>query len=170
MRCLVSMAVLIALGVCPALAAQFYEYTDKNGNVVITDSPPLGTDAREKQVREERIFRSNRAEKDYPVYEHKETRGRESRKEQPRKKDYSGVSVVMYMADWCGYCKKAREYISSLGADLTEYDIDKDKSRKDELRERTGGSTAVPLIDIDGTIIRGYNPTAIKAALDRSVR
>ncbi len=57
----------------------------------------------------------------------------------------------------------------SLGVDLVEYDIDKDKSKRDEMR-RKGGGTGVPLIDIEGTLIRGYNPGAIKAALDQSAR
>ena len=76
----------------------------------------------------------------------------------------------MYMTDWCGYCKKAREYIRSLGADLVEYNIDKDKSKRDEMRQKTGGGSGVPVIDIEGTIIRGYNQGAIKASLDRSAR
>ncbi len=75
----------------------------------------------------------------------------------------------MYMTDWCGYCKQARQYIRSLGAGLIEHNIDKDKSKKDEMVKKSGGSQAVPLIDISGTIIRGYSQSAIKAALDRSV-
>ncbi len=57
----------------------------------------------------------------------------------------------------------------SLGVDLTEYNIDKDKSRRDELHQKVPGS-GIPVIDIEGTIIRGYNPEAIKAALDRNAR
>jgi mycoredoxin len=78
------------------------------------------------------------------------------------------VSVVMYMTDWCGYCKQAWQYIRSLGADLTEYNIDRDQDRKEEMKKKSGGSTSVPLIDIDGTVIRGFSQAAIKAALDRS--
>jgi hypothetical protein len=36
------------------------------------------------------------------------------------------------------------------------------------MKKKSGGSSSVPLIDIDGTIIRGYSQSAIKAALDRS--
>jgi glutaredoxin len=161
--------VLIAFAAGPVLAGQFYEYTDKSGNVNITDSPPLDAGAREKQVKEEGVYRSNRAEKDYTISESRETADGRSGRRGHQKRDYSRVSVVMYKAEWCGYCKKAREYIRSLGADLIEYDIDKDKSRRDELREKTG-STSIPLIDIEGTIIRGYNAVAIKAALDRSAK
>jgi glutaredoxin len=78
------------------------------------------------------------------------------------------VTVELYMTDWCGYCKKAREYVRSLGANLIEYNIDRDAGRKDELRKKSNGGTSVPLIDINGTIIRGYNPQAIRAALERS--
>jgi glutaredoxin len=74
----------------------------------------------------------------------------------------------MYMTDWGGYCKKARQYINSLGAGLIEYNIDRDQSRKDEMKKKSGGSTSIPLLDIDGTIIRGYSEASIKAALDRS--
>ncbi len=57
----------------------------------------------------------------------------------------------------------------SLGVDFVEYNIDKDKGRRDELKQKTG-RTSVPVIDIEGTLIRGYNPEAITAALDRSAR
>ncbi len=58
----------------------------------------------------------------------------------------------------------------SLGVDPVEYNIDRDKGRREELRQKTGGGTGVPLIDIEGTLIRGYNPDAIQAALDRHAR
>jgi len=57
----------------------------------------------------------------------------------------------------------------SLDVDFQEYNIEKDSSRRDEMRRKSGG-TGVPVIDIDGTIVRGYNPEAIKAALDRAAR
>jgi len=57
----------------------------------------------------------------------------------------------------------------SLGVDLVEYNIDKDSGRRDEMRRKSGG-TGVPVIDIEGTIIRGYSASAIKAALDQNAR
>ncbi len=57
----------------------------------------------------------------------------------------------------------------SIGVDFVEYNIDKDKSKREELQQKTG-RTSVPVIDVDGTLIRGYNPEAIQAALDRSAR
>ena len=57
----------------------------------------------------------------------------------------------------------------SLGVYAVEYNIDKDKDKKDEMRRRSGG-TSIPVIDIDGRILRGFSPEAIRAALDQSAR
>jgi glutaredoxin len=71
------------------------------------------------------------------------------------------------MTSWCGYCRKARAYIYSLGVNLIEYNIEKDVSKREEMLRKSGGSTGVPLIDVEGIIIRGYNPEAIKAAVEK---
>jgi len=99
MKYLCSITVALALAVSPVFA-QFYQYTDKNGNVVITDSPPSGADAREKKVNGERIHTSTRPEKDSPVVERKDDPGRASRGEEQPKKNYNRATVVMYMTDW----------------------------------------------------------------------
>ncbi len=79
----------------------------------------------------------------------------------------SDIQVVMYMTEWCPYCKKAGKYLKSLGVHLTEYNIEKDQSRKNEMKSLSGGSGMVPLIDIEGVIIRGYVPEEIKAAVEK---
>ena len=79
----------------------------------------------------------------------------------------SDIQVVMYMTDWCPYCKKARKYIRSLGVHLTEYNIEKDQNRKNEMKSLSGGSGMVPLIDVEGVIIRGYVPEDIEAAVEK---
>ncbi len=72
----------------------------------------------------------------------------------------------MYSTNWCGYCKKAREYINSLGANLIEYNIEEDKSRGDEMLKKSG-SRSIPVIDVEGIIIRGYSPGMIKQAVEQ---
>ena len=146
MKCFFSTAILIVLAVSPAFGEQ-YENKDRNDNAVITDQ----------------------GGKDYSALESRDGGVPAPRREELRKKDYSSVTVKMYMTDWCGYCKKAREYIRSFGAELVEYDVDKDKSKRDEMRQKISGS-GVPVIDIEGTIIRGYDTEAIKAALDQYAR
>lgn len=60
-------------------------------------------------------------------------------------------------------------YVRSLGVNLTEYNIETDQEKKEEMKKKSGGSTAVPLLDIEGQIIRGFSQEAIKSAIDRSL-
>lgn len=151
----------------PAARAEFYQYTDRNGNVVISDRPPADGEGTKKELKNDRLFWSNTSVPDFPP---DRSPGRAPEAPKQERIDYSRTTAIMYMTDWCGYCRKAKQYIRSLGAGLIEYNIDRDPGRKAEMREKSGGSTGVPLIDIDGTIIRGYSRPAIKAALDRSAR
>jgi len=50
---------------------------------------------------------------------------------------------------------------------IVEYDIDKDESKKAEMK-RIAGSTMIPVIDVEGYVIRGYAPEEIKRAVDQS--
>jgi glutaredoxin len=50
---------------------------------------------------------------------------------------------------------------------LIEYNIEQDKSKREEMLGKSGGSRGVPLIDIEGIIIKGYNPDALKSAIER---
>ncbi len=98
MNFLYSMILCMLLAAAPAIA-QFYQYTDQNGNVVITDSPPQGGDAREKKVSDERVHRFGKSYQDYPPERKSEPGGASPREERP-KKNYGRVSAAMYMTDW----------------------------------------------------------------------
>ncbi len=144
--------------------AQIYEWTDKQGNRVFSDVPTAGAEAREVKGGSDKIFRSRAGSA--PPKGDSNGSSQNPSGEKKRKRAYSDVNVVMYTTSWCGYCKQARDYIFMLGADLVEYDIEKDKDRKAEMVRKSGGGISVPLIDIEGTIIRGFNQNAIRAALD----
>ncbi len=111
-------------------SGQFYQYVDDKGNVVITDHPPTGKDAKEKQLRDDGISWSSRGEADIPAAGAGRNGQAAPVEEAKRKPDYSGVTVVMYRTSWCGYCKQAATYVRSLGARLVEYDIDRDPEKK----------------------------------------
>ena len=50
---------------------------------------------------------------------------------------------------------------------LVEYNIEKDKSKKEEMLLKSGGSRGVPLIDIEGIIVRGFGQSAIKEGIEK---
>lgn len=83
------------------------------------------------------------------------------------KRPYGDIRVIMYMTSWCPYCAKARNFLRSLGVHLIEYDIERDKEKGQEMLSKSGGSTGVPLIDVEGGVISWYNPDALKAAIEK---
>ncbi|MGP6418265.1 glutaredoxin family protein [Pseudomonas putida] len=71
--------------------------------------------------------------------------------------------VVLYATDWCGYCKQTKRFLDSKGIPFKEFDIEKDAEAR-KTYEALGGR-GIPLIDVNGTLIRGFNPDEILAAL-----
>jgi glutaredoxin len=53
---------------------------------------------------------------------------------------------------------------------LTEYDVEEDAEKMAEMKRLSGGHTTVPLIDIEGIIIRGYVPDEMKDAVEKRKR
>lgn len=70
--------------------------------------------------------------------------------------------VTLYMTTWCGWCRKTRELLTELDAPFVEVDIEKSDEGRAEYNEKSGGQSGVPLIDIDGTLVRGYQEDRIK--------
>lgn len=62
--------------------------------------------------------------------------------------------IVMYAAEFCPYCRRARALLDSKGARYTILDVDRDPSLWDELAERTGRDT-VPQIFIGDRHVGG---------------
>lgn len=56
-----------------------------------------------------------------------------------------------------------------MGVSLIEYDIEKDRRRGEEMMAKSG-SRGVPVVDIEGIIIRGYSPDAMRDAIERKRR
>lgn len=73
------------------------------------------------------------------------------------------AKVTLYATDWCGYCKQTRRFLDSKGIPYTEYDIEKDAAGR-KAYEALGGR-GIPLIDVNGTLIRGFSEEEILAAL-----
>jgi len=78
---------------------------------------------------------------------------------------YSEIKVILYMTDWCYNCMHAREQLKSLGVQLVEYNVEKDKDKEWESIEKSG-RRGVPVIDIEGIIIPGYIPERITGAVE----
>lgn len=56
-----------------------------------------------------------------------------------------------------------------MGVSLIEYDVEKDRRKGEEMIAKSG-SRGVPVVDIEGIIIRGYSPDAMRDAIERKRR
>ncbi len=72
--------------------------------------------------------------------------------------------VVLYGTSWCGYCKKTREFLAANNISYTEFDIE--HSAEGRRRYDAINGSGVPVLEVNNTIIRGYAPEAIWAALN----
>ncbi|MEM7350592.1 MAG: glutaredoxin family protein [Acidobacteriota bacterium] len=70
--------------------------------------------------------------------------------------------ITLYETSWCGYCRKTRKLLDSLGADFVAKDIEKSREAMAEYRKKSRGRGGVPLIDFDGKVVRGYREQDIR--------
>lgn len=75
----------------------------------------------------------------------------------------ANARVVLYATDWCGYCKLTRRFLDQKGIPYREFDIEKNAEAR-KAYEALGGR-GIPMLDVNGTLIRGYEPEAILTAL-----
>ena len=74
--------------------------------------------------------------------------------------------VTIYSAPWCAFCKTEKQYLDHLGVTFVERDVEEHEGAMAELLAKVGGSTSsVPVTDIDGVIIRGFDRAKIDATL-----
>jgi len=75
--------------------------------------------------------------------------------------------VVVYTTSWCGWCRKTLAFLTKEGVPYENRDIEANDMWRDELEEKTG-STSIPVVEIDGELIRGYNPARMQELLESS--
>jgi glutaredoxin-like YruB-family protein len=74
--------------------------------------------------------------------------------------------VIVYSTNWCAYCKMAKQYLASKDVNVEEKNIEEDPEAHKELMDKIGGQfRGVPVIDIAGTIIFGFDRAKIDVAL-----
>ncbi len=77
------------------------------------------------------------------------------------------TNVLLYSAQWCGYCTKARAHLDRSGVDYELLDVDIEAVAR-ELREKTGRG-GIPVLDFSGEILRGYSADRYNEAV-RSIQ
>ena len=76
-----------------------------------------------------------------------------------------GKNITVYSTATCPYCKMVKQFLEDNEFKYKEVDVGKDKQGAHEMVEKSG-HMGVPVVDIDGEIIVGFDKPAIKKALN----
>lgn len=82
------------------------------------------------------------------------------------KSDDDAKKVIVYSTNWCAYCKMAKQYLAGKNIEFEEKNIEEDADAHKELMDKIGGNfRGVPVIDVAGTIVLGFDRPKIDAAI-----
>ncbi|MHB1864751.1 MAG: glutaredoxin family protein [Candidatus Saccharimonadales bacterium] len=73
-------------------------------------------------------------------------------------------TVTIYSASWCGFCHAAKQYLDKLGIKYADHDVDHDFKAAQEAVAKSG-QRGIPVLDIGGDIIVGFDRPKIDASL-----
>lgn len=74
------------------------------------------------------------------------------------------IKPIVYSADWCAYCHAAKQYFDKLGVAYEERNVESDMKYAIESVDKSG-QRGIPVIDIDGEIVVGFDRARIDALL-----
>ena len=72
--------------------------------------------------------------------------------------------VTVYTSPTCSWCEAVKDYLRAREIDFEEVDVSEDSDRAQELVEKSG-QYGVPVVDIDGEMVVGFDRPRIDALL-----
>lgn len=73
--------------------------------------------------------------------------------------------VKVYSTESCPWCHKVKDFLKENNIEFEDFNVGEDQNAAKEMVEKSG-QTGVPVVDIDGKIIIGFDEEAIKKELD----
>ena len=72
--------------------------------------------------------------------------------------------VKVYSAVWCPWCKKAKEWLAANKVPFQVVDVEKEPKAAEDMVKKSG-QTGIPVVEIDGEVIVGFDVDRMKKAL-----
>ncbi len=74
------------------------------------------------------------------------------------------MNITVYSTDTCPWCRKAKDYLRDKGVEFKEVNVGEDRVGAMEMVKKSG-QQGVPVIDIDGNIIIGFDQRRIDSLI-----
>ena len=75
------------------------------------------------------------------------------------------TEIKVYSTPTCPWCKRAKEYLTQKGVEFKDIDVSEDEEAAHEMITKSR-QMGVPVLDIKGKIIVGFDINAINDALE----
>ena len=72
--------------------------------------------------------------------------------------------VLIYSTTTCPFCHQAKDYLNEKKIAFTDFDVASDSAKAQEMIDKSG-QMGVPVLDIEGKIIVGFDKEAIDKEL-----
>ena len=69
-------------------------------------------------------------------------------------------NVIVYSTSTWPWCTKVKDYLKSKNIEFTEYNVQTDREKAMEMVDKSG-QRGVPVLDINGTIVVGFDKASI---------
>lgn len=73
--------------------------------------------------------------------------------------------IKVYTTATCPFCTQVKEFLEENGFDFEEVDASASDENREELMEKSG-QMGVPVVDVDGDIVVGFEKDKLKDLLD----
>ena len=73
-------------------------------------------------------------------------------------------SVTVYSTPSCVYCNMAKSFFKANGITYSDFDVSTDLEKRKEMIDKTG-QMGVPVIDIGGEVVIGYDEPKLRSTL-----
>lgn len=84
-----------------------------------------------------------------------------AREEPARRAD---ATVIVYTTSWCGWCRKTLAWLDERGVEYENRDIERNPQWAAELERKTGRQS-IPVVDVGGRLVRGFDPGTLEELL-----
>ncbi|MDZ5254911.1 glutaredoxin family protein [Clostridium sp. LIBA-8841] len=74
--------------------------------------------------------------------------------------------VKVYSTNSCPWCVKAKQYLKSKNVEFEDLNVQTDMAAREDMLKKSK-QMGVPVLDINGTIIVGFDKNAIDTALNK---
>ncbi len=75
------------------------------------------------------------------------------------------VDVTIYSTPTCHFCHMAKEFFDANGVAYTDYNVASDLEKRKEMIEKSG-QMGVPVIDVGGTYVVGFDEMRLRDLLE----